>query len=43
VLVDHRTLGLVGENNGICAFENQGSAELKGFARPIALFSVAQR
>jgi adenylate cyclase len=43
VLLDHRTLGLVGENNEICAFENRGSTELKGFARPIALFSVAER
>jgi adenylate cyclase len=43
VLVDHRTAGLVSENNGICAFENRGSTELKGFARPIALFSVAER
>jgi adenylate cyclase len=43
VLVDHRTIGLVGGNNGICAFENRGSTELKGFARPIALFSVAER
>ena len=41
VLVDHRTVGLVGDNNGICAFENRGSTELKGFARPIALFAAA--
>jgi class 3 adenylate cyclase len=43
VLVDHRTVGLVGENNAICAFEKRGSTELKGFARPIALFSVVMR
>jgi adenylate cyclase len=43
VLVDHRTVRLVGENNGICAFENRGGTELKGFARPIALFLVAER
>jgi adenylate cyclase len=38
ILVDHRTVGLVGEN--ICEFENIGSTELKGFARPVALFSA---
>ena len=40
VLVDHRTVGLLGENNRVCGFQNIGSAELKGFARPIELFSA---
>jgi class 3 adenylate cyclase len=40
ILVDHRTVGLVGEKNGLCEFENKGSTNLKGFARPIALFSA---
>jgi adenylate cyclase len=38
ILVDHRTVGLVGEK--ICEFENIGSTELKGFARPVTLFSA---
>jgi adenylate cyclase len=40
VLVDHRTVGLVGEKNALCKFESLGSAELKGFARPVMLFSA---
>jgi adenylate cyclase len=40
VLFDHRTVGLVGENSGLCAFDNIGSTEIKGFARPVALFSA---
>jgi len=40
VLVDHRTVGLVGDGDGHFGFENIGSPELKGFARPVALFSA---
>ena len=40
ILVDHRTVGLLGENNNVCKFEKIGSAELKGFARPVELFSA---
>jgi adenylate cyclase len=43
ILVDHRTVGLVGENHDLCKFESIGSTELKGFARPIQLFSVRAR
>lgn len=43
VLVDHRTVGLVGENDKLCKFESIGSAELKGFARPVELFSALAR
>jgi adenylate cyclase len=43
VLADHRTVGLVGENDQLCKFENIGSAELKGFARPVELFLVQAR
>ncbi|HJU10729.1 MAG TPA: adenylate/guanylate cyclase domain-containing protein, partial [Candidatus Binataceae bacterium] len=37
ILVDHRTVGLVGENE-LCRFESVGSTELKGFARRVELF-----
>ena len=40
ILVDHRTVGLVGNNYQLCRFEPIGSAELKGFARPVELFSA---
>jgi adenylate cyclase len=40
ILVDHRTVGLVGEHEALCRFESIGSAELKGFARPVELFSA---
>jgi class 3 adenylate cyclase len=40
VLVDHRTVGLVGANHQLCKFESIGSTELKGFARPVELFSA---
>lgn len=43
ILVDHRTVGLMGENNRLCEFENIGSTELKGFARPVDLFSARAR
>jgi len=43
ILVDHRTVGLVGENDNLCKFESIGSAELKGFARPVDLFSARAR
>jgi adenylate cyclase len=43
ILVDHRTVGLVGENHDLCRFKSIGSTELKGFARPIELFSVRAR
>jgi adenylate cyclase len=39
VLVDQRTIGLIGENNRF-RFESFGSADLKGFARPVPLFSA---
>jgi len=39
VLVDQRTTGLIGENN-FFKFENFGNADLKGFARPVPLFSA---
>jgi class 3 adenylate cyclase len=40
ILVDQRTVGLVGENNGLCKFDRVGSAELKGLARRVELFSA---
>jgi adenylate cyclase len=40
VLVDQRTAGLIGEND-FFRFENFGNADLKGFARPVPLFSAA--
>ena len=40
ILVDHRTVGLVGKHDRVCKFESIGSAELKGFARPVELFSA---
>ena len=43
VLVDHRTVGLVGDNNQLCEFENIGTAELKGFVRPVELFVARTR
>jgi adenylate cyclase len=43
ILVDHRTVGLVGENDNLCKFESIGSTELKGFARPVDLFSAQAR
>jgi class 3 adenylate cyclase len=43
ILVDHRTVGLVGENDNLCIFESIGSTELKGFARPVDLFSARAR
>jgi adenylate cyclase len=43
ILVDHRTVGLVGENDHLCIFESIGSTELKGFARPVDLFSARAR
>lgn len=39
VLVDQRTIGLIGENNRF-RFESFGSADLKGFARPVRLFTA---
>jgi adenylate cyclase len=40
ILVDHRTVGLVDKDDQLCKFESIGSAELKGFARPVELFSA---
>jgi adenylate cyclase len=40
VLVDHRTVGLVNDDANPCTFENMGTAELKGFARPVPVFSA---
>jgi len=40
VLVDPRTVGLMGEDGELCRFESIGSTELKGFARPVELFSA---
>jgi len=40
VLVDSRTIGLIGENDQSFEFESIGSAELKGFARPLEVFSA---
>jgi hypothetical protein len=34
---------MVGENNKFCEFESIGSAELKGFARPVELFAARIR
>jgi class 3 adenylate cyclase len=40
VLVDQRTVGLVGENSSVFRFERRGSFELKGLARETTVFEV---
>jgi adenylate cyclase len=42
ILIDQRTVGLVGDTVTL-RFESMGSAEIKGFARPVALFSPLTR
>ncbi len=41
VLVDQRIVGLLGGDDGGFHFEKLETAELKGFTRPVTLFSVA--
>lgn len=43
VLADLRTVGLVGEADPRYRFENLGTAELKGFARPLPIFAVNEK
>ena len=40
VLVGHRTVGLISDAADLCTFESIGTAELKGFARPVPVFSA---
>jgi adenylate cyclase len=40
ILVDHRTVGLAGHKSEFCRFESIGSAELKGFSKPVELFAA---
>lgn len=41
ILIDQRTIGLAGDNGGTYRFENLEAIELKGFSRPISVFSIA--
>jgi class 3 adenylate cyclase len=40
ILVDSRTVSLVGNPDGAFRFEQRGSAELKGFSRPVMIFEL---
>lgn len=41
VLIDQRTIGLLGENSGAYRLETLEAVDLKGFSRPVPVFSIA--
>ncbi len=40
VLIDQRTIGLIGENGGAYRLETLEAIDLKGFSRPVPVFSI---